>query len=191
MFALQNRGANDGIKESMIIKIKHCCPILTVFLLLLLASLTNAENIEPAFQQFRVEKQFNSKPAPVDLNSAPGASRFRTVLRDGVKKGPNFAGHYAIVEWGCGSSCTSIAVIDVSDGRIMFPDEISPLFFPGLSEGNQLMDKYELSYYKDSSLLIVNGIPSKTDKVGSYYYQWKADKFELIYSRKWETKFNK
>ncbi len=166
-------------------------PILAVLLISLVPTVLNAEPNEPTFEQYRIETKFNSKAAPVDLKSAPGASRFRTVLLAGAKKGPNFAGHYTIVEWGCGSSCTSIAVVDVINGRIVFPDEISPLFFPGLPEGNQLVDQYKISYKKDSCLLIVNGIPSNKHKVGSYYYQCKAGKFKLIFSREWETKFNK
>ncbi len=156
------------------------------------ASISPAQNKQPSFEQYPVNKQFNNSPAPVDLKSAKGASRFRTVLREGAKKGPNFAGHYTIIEWGCGSSCTSIAVVDAITGRVVFPEEIAPLFFPGLPEGKKLMDNYNLDYKKDSNLLIIKGIPSKKDKVGSYYYLWTEgeSKFNLISAEVWDSKFN-
>jgi hypothetical protein len=156
------------------------------------ASIASAQNKQPSFEQYPVNKQFNNSPAAVDLKSAKGASRFRTVLREGAKKGPNFAGHYTIIEWGCGNSCTSVALVDAMTGRVVFPDEIAPLFFPGLPEGESLMEKYSLDYKKDSNLLIIHGIPSRKDKVGSYYYRWneKDRKFNLISSEVWDSKFN-
>jgi hypothetical protein len=33
------------------------------------------------------------------------ARSYRTVILEGSAKGVNFAGHYTIVHWGCGSSC--------------------------------------------------------------------------------------
>jgi hypothetical protein len=34
------------------------------------------------------------------------------------RKGPNFGGHYVLVQWGCGTNCMEAAIIDVVDGRI-------------------------------------------------------------------------
>ena len=44
---------------------------------------------------------------------------FRTVLRNGMKWGPNFAGHYAVVVWGCGTSCSSFAVVNLRTGQVI------------------------------------------------------------------------
>jgi hypothetical protein len=172
------------------IQVKRSISTISLLLAMLLSSLSHGETKAPTFEQYPSETIYKGKPAAVDLESAPDARRFRTVLREGAKKGPNFAGHYAIVEWGCGTSCATIAVVDVKKGHVFFP-KISPLGFPGLEEGNQLMDQYGTSYRKDSRLLIVNGIPSNKNKVGSYYYIWEAGKFKLIFSREWESTFNK
>lgn len=49
-------------------------------------------------------------------------SSFRTRIRDEMKTGPNFAGHYAIVEIGCGTSCRFVFVGDVATGKMFhFP----------------------------------------------------------------------
>lgn len=165
--------------------------IIAVLLTMLAPAVSHAETKEPTFEQYRIEKIFKGKPAPVDLKSTPGASQFRTVLREGAKEGPNFAGKYTIIEWGCGTGCSSIAVVDATTGRVVFPKEISPVSFPGLPEGDQLMDKYDIKFRKGSRLLIVHGIPSPETNVGSYYYIWQDGHFKLVFSREWETTFNK
>jgi len=45
---------------------------------------------------------------------------FRTKLREGAKKGPNFAGHYTVITWGCGTDCRLVAIVDARTGRVYF-----------------------------------------------------------------------
>jgi hypothetical protein len=54
----------------------------------------------PAFGDYPATDDFRGRPAPVDRASHPLASRFRTRLREGTERGPNFAGHYTIASWG-------------------------------------------------------------------------------------------
>jgi len=70
------------------------------------------------------EPQFTEYPAPplapgksADPKFAtPGQRIFRTVIRDWTKKGPNLAGHFTIAEWGCGTGCEQIAIVDNQSG---------------------------------------------------------------------------
>lgn len=43
---------------------------------------------------------------------------FRTRIRAGMSTGPDFAGHYAIVQIGCGTECTLAFVGDVATGQV-------------------------------------------------------------------------
>lgn len=45
-------------------------------------------------------------------------AQFRTRITKEMRTGPNFAGRYAIVEIGCGTSCQFAIVADVSTGRL-------------------------------------------------------------------------
>jgi hypothetical protein len=72
----------------------------------------------PPFERYAVNPGFLGKPAPVDLTTDKHAPRFRTVLRTGAAAGPNFADHYTIVTWGCGSSCQNHAIVDAASGRV-------------------------------------------------------------------------
>src|SRR5947208_3010419 len=71
----------------------------------------------PLFGDFPSKGLFHGKPAPPILRTA-GQRLFRTRIREAAKGGPNFAGHYTIVEWGCGTSCISVAISDTETGMV-------------------------------------------------------------------------
>jgi hypothetical protein len=76
--------------------------------------------VPPAFVRFPATI-YRGRPARVDLRSHPTARRFRTVLREGARLGPNFAGHYTLIDWGCGTSCRAFAIVDAKTGGVYFP----------------------------------------------------------------------
>jgi hypothetical protein len=56
-----------------------------------------------SFDMFQVDEVYNGKPAGPNFSSDPDAKYFKTRIKEGCKsKGVNFAGHYTIIEWGCG-----------------------------------------------------------------------------------------
>src|SRR5258708_1266359 len=76
-----------------------------------------AQRKPPRSEDYPVPKceMHEGRPAPVLLDSKRARS-YRTVLREGAKKGPNFAGHYTIVSWGAGLGVFSMAVVDAKTG---------------------------------------------------------------------------
>lgn len=135
--------------------------------------------------------QFEKYPAAVlkrtaraiDFRNSPGASSFRTRLREALKGEVNFAGRYIITGWGCGTGCSHSAIIDAKTGRVYFPDELL-----GVSAAyGDLPDDYEVySYRKDSRLLIIRGKPgpdvenARNRKQGTYYFEWRANRLRLL-----------
>lgn len=73
---------------------------------------------EPAFEQYRVPVPPPFTPAHPDVTTSETARRYRTQIREAVAAGPNFAGHYTLVEWGCGSGCQVTVVVDARTGRV-------------------------------------------------------------------------
>jgi hypothetical protein len=87
---------------------------------LVLRSATAPENTAaPAFEDYDVAEIWRDASAPVDFSSHNEARAYHTAITQGVKDGPNFAGHYRIIEWGCGTACQGHAVVDVRNGRIV------------------------------------------------------------------------
>ena len=81
-------------------------------LVILLTTRAYPQRKPPRSEDYPVLKSemYKGKPAPVMLYSKR-ARLYRTVLREGAKEGPNFAGHYTIVTWGAGLGVFSMAEI--------------------------------------------------------------------------------
>ena len=128
----------------------------------------------PRFEDFRVATIYKGAPAPVDLRSNPYAATFRTRLREGARKGPNFAGHYTVVAWGCGSNCESNMIVDARTGKV----------YSGFG------DERGAEFRLNSSLVIADpgGNPDAraydddpTDKLPVHYYSWSDHRLKSIY----------
>ena len=121
-------------------------------------------------------ERFSGKPAPVRLTT-PQARRYRSMIRDGAREGPNFAGHYTIVQWGCGAGCVRFAVIDARTGSVFMPQfYVGPL---PLAEGANTEPEEPLQFQLDSKLLIVSGAPNEKNE-GVYYYKWDGTRLQLL-----------
>jgi hypothetical protein len=95
----------------------------------------------PRFEDFFVPERTISRSADLDTTHDSTAKRFGTVLRSALKDGPNFAGHYSIATWDCGTQCLSYAVIDAATGRLA-PDTVLDF------------SCHEVEFRKNSSLVI-------------------------------------
>ena len=103
--------------------------------LAMLGVLPGAER--PRFEDFPSGKFFTGAPALPNLIE-PWAKQYRTRIREGVSKdygafrgseyvnskGPNFAGHYFVVNWGCGSGCLMMVIVDAITGHV-YPTPLS------------------------------------------------------------------
>lgn len=141
----------------------------------------------PRFDQYPVKAEQIKKPVMVNLKSHPDARTYRTMLRQGASKGPNFAGHYSVVGWGCGTSCTQFAVVDLKSGKVIFPDD-----FTGVMGLHFDADDFEnegggpfwgIRNKINSRLLIVVGMLDEDEKQeGAYYYLLEKGKLKRIFS---------
>lgn len=133
---------------------------------------------KPQFETYPPIRSFEGKPARPRFATL-GQRQFRTIIEDAVKQGPNFAGHFRLVEWGCGTGCLSIAVVDVASGLVYDGP------FGRLPRGSIYLgpppdpDTTGLSFRPESRLLIAAGCPN-WDKCGEYYYDWTGNRFKLI-----------
>ena len=126
----------------------------------------------PQFEDYPSTEVFTGGPAPVVVGSARYGRMFRTRIRDGARKGPNFAGRFTVVVWGCGSSCQIIAVVDAKTG--------------GLSE-QTLRTTNGVEYRRESRLLIADPVHAGDSPLDTCAacgfpaaYEWTGVRFEPI-----------
>lgn len=129
---------------------------------------------------------YRGKVASLKLRSHPKARMYRTMLHLSIQDGVNFAGHYIIGTWGCGSNCLTIAIIDAKTGNVFFPSELLD-FGQGFEfkEGNE---ENPLQFKPNSNLIIAEGILGfdidNSSKSGKYYFVWKGNHLRLVRKEK-------
>jgi hypothetical protein len=146
-------------------------------------TLADAASFDPPnFERYPAAPTVNGS-AKIDLTSHPMARRYRTMLRTQAKAGPNFAGHYVIAGWGCGSSCLQFAIIDAQDGRVYFPPRIRSV--SGVHV-DRAPDEPEpeflgLRFHIDSRMLIIVGAQNDDPaQEGIGYYEWTGRELKRV-----------
>ena len=136
----------------------------------------------PFFKKYPVVEKIGNYSANLDLTSHPQAKNFKSVLSNAYSKGPNFAGHYTIATWGCGSPCQLVAVMNHEDGKVFFLPHSTQVGSDFKLDSNlfitnppEVLDEYRAEAEKHYSPLM------SWEKFSSEYYKWENDRFVLIY----------
>src|SRR5579883_713391 len=147
-----------------------------LLLLLLLAQAPPAK-----FEDFPSGASFQGMPAKPVLRTKWQRS-YRTTIRSAAQDGPDFAGKFKVAQWGCGSGCFGIFIIDEQSGSVYdAPFHIASLQ-PSLVYQDQ-PDKSPfddpLQYRLDSRLFVLHGCPEEED-CASYFYEWTGTALKLL-----------
>lgn len=130
------------------------------------------------FQHYPAVTDFVGRPARPLLDT-PLEYSYRTVIRIQASKGPNFAGHYTLAKWGCGSPCVKFVIIDARSGTV---------YDPGLTFGCANKNGLEASVkFKLSSRLIVATDSSEESGCGTGFYEWDRKQLSLVHFEPWTT----
>lgn len=118
------------------------------------------------FNRHRVSVFKGSLRRP-DFSTNPEAKMFKTRIIEGCKDGINFAGHFTLIYWGCGTACQYGVVVDRKTGKIY--------------------DGYTSSmgsdYRADSRMIIFNG------KINTSKQEFlRLDNYSQIQVKKWNGK---
>lgn len=147
---------------------------------------------EPRFEDYAVDEAFVGPPAEPVL-ATPVERRYRTRIRNAVMSGdswggtwknpiklhgPNFAGHYFVLSWGCGSDCVSMVVVNGTTGHVIMP----PLRYGTELELplDPLSDR-EMDFKPSSALMVLrNACHGGRLECGVYYFVLENDEWRLI-----------
>jgi hypothetical protein len=139
----------------------------------------------PRFESYPA-KLYTGRNAKPDLSSDPSTRMFRTQIKEWSKERPNFAGHYIIATWGCGTNCTQLAIVDAITGNVSHPDGVATNDATNvhheLLEGGDLWHASgSIKFRPDSKLLVLIGMPEEdTERRGISYFVWNGTKLSLV-----------
>jgi hypothetical protein len=142
----------------------------------------------PKFKDYATGEVFRGRaakivwPSDVDPHD-PNLQKMREAVQDTIPRKPNFAGHYAIVEYSCGTECSQITVVDLKNGLVLMAVPYDTL---DLDADPKVGIPYPgLSYKRNSRLLVASGCfdwdsPESKRECGTKYFELKDDGFALL-----------
>jgi hypothetical protein len=174
-------------------------PVLALSLALTPTASAQAANQLPRFEDYRVTNVFTGTPAFPVLVTAD-QKRFRTQIQEGVTKGigvmrdgkeqagANFAGHYIVVEWSCGSPCGMLAIVDAATGKVYAPPISDGFLLPPMpatdpDNPNRFIPWVaEVDFRLGSELMIISANPnlSKSRVNYAHYFLWESNQWKLL-----------
>ena len=133
----------------------------------LIGTITTSSTFAQSSQTMSMERTYRG---PIVLPDFKGRDRafanYRTIISEEIKTGPNFAGHYAIVRIGCGTSCNFAYIADVSTGQVYdFP------------YGGEKYYQMDIRYSVKSNLVIVSWISD--NNCMRDYLTWTGTRFKI------------
>ncbi|HEY1211289.1 MAG TPA: hypothetical protein VGE85_18130 [Terracidiphilus sp.] len=161
--------------------------IANILLLISMSTFAQNDGLNPkesnvwTFEHYPAVADFSGSPAK-PLLITPHEHAFRTMIRTQALNGPNFAGHYTVAKWGCGSPCLSFVIIDAKSGAI---------YDPGFSAGcaNSNGSGAGINFKLTSRLIIVTGLSKESKEVvcGDDFYQWDGKRLKWIHFEPWPS----
>lgn len=135
-----------------------------------------AQRRVPQFKDFAVTEIYSGESAPLILSEED--RRFRTRLKEAARKKPNFAGHYILTTWGCGSGCLLGAVIDAKTGKV-YQWDFSICCWDSIADDNFKPIEFRLN----SSLIVFSGARNeKEGDTGAHFYNLENGRFVHLQS---------
>jgi hypothetical protein len=114
-----------------------------------------------------VQDLYHGTPAPPILDK--DQRKFRTMIRRGANSPVEFAGHYTVPRWGCGTGCTEFAIVDSISGQV-YSSPFAVEELPGAWEEKHIGQiPSRMEYQPNSMLMKINGCPNERD-CGFYDY---------------------
>lgn len=129
----------------------------------------------PEFTDYPVREIFKGRPARVRLDSRQ-ARLFRTRLREGAAAGPNFAGHYTVVQWGCGTGCAGMGIVDARTGKVYFP----PLEYSDIIDMEDEATRSRFFRLDSRLLVLTQMLYDGNDSYTAHYYLFDNGRFRLL-----------
>ena len=134
----------------------------------------------PQFSAYAAGPRYQGPSVEPDVKTLPRSRYFRTMIREGGKEGPNFAGHYTIVQWGCGTACVSYAIIDARSGEVFHPPALQNIDQFQVDIDTPQQPDGEMLQFNIKSRLIVAFGATDLQRRGISYFDWRGNRLNLL-----------
>lgn len=136
----------------------------------------------PAFRDYPAGPRYLGPPASPDVRSHPRSRLFRTMIREGARQRPNFAGHYIMISWGCGAGCVSFAIVDARTGSVFHPEALRSVDSVNIDYDALEPPEGQLVKFRDDSdlLIVIGGINADPKRRGISYFTWRNNQLKRI-----------
>jgi hypothetical protein len=160
---------------------------------LLVAALTAGAQTEIQTAGNTGEWSSQKYPAKLDFRGEPAhpllvtqhERMMRTQIRMQARSGPNFAGHFTVAHWGCGSPCLAFVIINAITGAIYDQDT-------AVGCANDQGSEARLDFKLASRLIAATGVSEapalageKGTVCGTNYYLWDGKRLTLAHFEPW------
>jgi hypothetical protein len=134
----------------------------------------------PRFKEYAVPV-YTGKPAQPTVRADKRSWLFRTELREAAAEGVNFAGHFRLTSWGCGTACFQWAIIDVKTGQVFHPANLASTEHQYVEESLYEGGNHAVHIRPDSRLLVVvGGINEDPTQRGISWFVWDGKHLKRI-----------
>jgi hypothetical protein len=131
-------------------------------------------NLLPQFEEYLTDSIYHGKISDPNFTTNKDAIKFKSTIKNNLKNakdknGINFAGHFIICEWGCGSPCQKNVIVDAKTGYIY----------------NGINTCWSYKSRPNSKLLIANPDSGNiyNNVCKTEYYLWDNDSLRLIQNK--------
>jgi hypothetical protein len=172
------------------------------FTILAIASAASAVETDDRYNEVTIRPsdippdapRFEAYPASVyegpnalpNLSSDSETRMYRTRIKEWSKVKPNFAGHYILATWGCGTECVQMTIIDAKTGKVFHPSGVTSNaannVHDALIDGKpNWPNEGSIKFQANSELLVLIGMPEEdTKRRGISYYIWHHNRLSLV-----------
>ena len=127
----------------------------------------------PKFRDFPAATPALPETPPVQITS-PEAWAYRARLREAANQPPNFAGHYVLAQWGCGTTCVTGAAVDLLTGKATFLP-FSVCCWGTVDDGFKPIETRP-----DSRLAVFSGLRNEAGEMGSHCHSFDGTQFSHL-----------
>jgi len=122
----------------------------------------------PKFSEYPAPPFAGPRAAGLEGGADARVAREREALATALSSTPNFAGRFVLVRLGCGEHCESVALVELTTGRVAFPAALASLPARG-----PCMEHGALQFRRDSRLLTLTARDG--EQLVTRYYVWDSD----------------